>query len=449
MTTSHPLVNAPIGRTLLRLAAPNIIATLLQTTLSVIDAWYLGQLGANALAGAALVFPLFMLSSMLSAGAIGGAFSGATARALGAGDRERAATVLRSAVVVAVFAAVLMSILLLSYGPALYTLLGGNGAVLESALAYSDVLMSGILAVWLFNMLASVLRGSGDMLRPALAIALVVAVHLPLAGVLTLGWGELFPAFGVRGAAASLVIAYGAGAILLLLMLSRPTARLRLQWGRIPITVWWPVLRAGLLAGNQSIATITLSLLMTAFIGRFGIDWLAGYGIGVRLELLLIPIIFGLGAAMIALAGASLGAGLRERAISIAWYGALLTAGIIATLGITVAIFPTLWSGLFTDDADIAAACARYLSIVGPCYGFFGLGMSLYFASQGLNTLLLPVLGTLLRLTLVASGGWLLFTMDYATPTTVFALAALAMVAYGVFIAASLRFVAWHTDNRS
>jgi Na+-driven multidrug efflux pump len=159
----------------------------------------------------------------------------------------------------------------------------------------------------------------------------------------------------------------------------------------------------------------------------------------------MIPVIFGVGGALIAMVGVNVGAGRRQRAIRVAWTGGAMAAGIVGTIGLVGAVQPDLWGRLFTQEPEILAAVGLYLSIVGPFYAFFGLGLCLYFASQGLGSMIWPVIGTLLRLLLVLGGGIALVAADAATPQAVFAVVAGAMAFYGVFVAASLRLGPWRS----
>jgi len=434
------LLDGPILTTLAALATPNIAASFLQSAMSIVEGAYLGMLGTVELAGVALVFPLFMLTTMLSAGAIGGAVAGTTARALGAGDDARAEAILRAAILIALVMAGLMAALILGFGRPLFALLGGDGPVLDAAEAYGDRLFAGIAALWLFNMMASVLRGSGDTVRPAIGIGVVLAVH---AGV---GWWLIFGLeLGIAGAGLALPIAYAVGAAGLALWLLTGRAAVAARLGKVPLAVARPLLRQGALAAMQSTLTVAMALIVTAIIGRLGTHWLAGYGIGVRLEFLMIPIIFGVGGALIAMVGVNAGAGRRERAIRIAWTGGAVAACLVGAIGLIGALAPDLWGRLFTDDPATLHAVGVYLAIVGPFYAFFGLGLCLYFASQGLDSLVWPVLGTLLRLVLVLVGGAALVLAGAASPEAVFAVVAGAMAVYGVFIAAALRLGPWRT----
>lgn len=434
------LLDGPILKTLAVLAVPNIAASFLQSGMSVVEGAYLGWLGTVELAGVALVFPLLMLTNMLSGGAIGGVVAGATARALGADDDARAQEILRAAVLIALALATVMALAILGFGRALYGLLGGEGVVLEAADLYGDRLAAGIFTLWLFNVLASLLRGSGDTIRPAIALGCVLVLHAVIA------WVLIFPAgLGIAGAGLAMPLAYLFGTLGLSAWLLSGRAAVLVKPGPVTGRVLVPLLRQGTLAATQSALTISMALIVTAIIGRLGTHWLAGYGIGARLELLMIPVIFGVGGALIAMVGVNVGAGRRRRAIRVAWTGGAMAACIVGSIGLIGSVAPDLWGGLFTRDPETLAAVATYLGIVGPFYAFFGLGLCLYFASQGLGSMVWPVVGTLLRLLIVVAGGTALVATDAATPQAVFAVVAAAMAFYGMFILAALRLGPWRS----
>jgi len=219
--------------------------------------------------------------------------------------------------------------------------------------------------------------------------------------------------------------------------------RLRGGWPQADVTL--AVLKPGLLAASQSLMTVVYALVATALLGRQGVDWLAGYGLAVRLELLMIPVIFGIGASLIAIVGAHAGAGLRERAIQIAWRGTAANVVVVGLIGIIFALWPDLWCDPLSSDLAVAGHCGQTLQILGPFYGFFALGLGLYFASQGLNTLLYPVGGALLRLLLVGSG--LLWVSAATEATTVLWVLSGSMVAYGLFVALSLKLFGWRVAD--
>src|SRR5215470_13034738 len=137
------LLTSPILPTLLKLALPNAIAMLGTALVAVAETSYIGRLGVEPLAGIALVFPFVMLTQMMSAGAMGGGVSSAVSRALGAGNRERAAALALHAAMIGICAGLFFTAVMLAFGRDFYALLGGRGEALEQAMHYSQVLFSG------------------------------------------------------------------------------------------------------------------------------------------------------------------------------------------------------------------------------------------------------------------------------------------------------------------
>src|SRR5438128_7888264 len=209
------LLEGPITSTLLRLATPNVLVMLMQASVGLIETYFVGKLGTDALAGVALVFPALMLMQMMSAGAMGGGISSAIARALGAGRRRDANALAAHALAIAVGFGLLFMLATLAGGRWLYSVMGGSGASLTAALTYSNVLFSGAILIWVFNSLASVIRGTGNMAVPAVVTFAGAAVLIPLSPCVIFGWGP-FPPLGVAGGAVAVVAYYLVGSIALI-----------------------------------------------------------------------------------------------------------------------------------------------------------------------------------------------------------------------------------------
>src|SRR5438552_7350345 len=174
---TRALLEGPIVSTLLRLATPNVLVMFMQASVGLIETYFVARLGTDALAGVALVFPVLMLMQMMSAGAMGGGISSAIARALGAGRRADADALALHALAIAVSFGLVFMLAVLGGGRWLYGAMGGRGASLAAALTYSNVVFSGAILTWIFNSLANVIRGTGNMAVPA-AIASAGAVAL-------------------------------------------------------------------------------------------------------------------------------------------------------------------------------------------------------------------------------------------------------------------------------
>lgn len=437
------LLNGPVLPVLASLALPNILAMVATSAISIAETAYVGLLGRDQLAAMALVFPLAMLMQTFSAGAMGGGVSSAISRALGAGDQAGAQSLARHAVAIALAAGAGFTLLFLLGGDALYRALGARDAVLEQAQRYGVVLFSGISFVWLANTLISVIRGTGNMHVPSTTIVGVALLQIILGAVLGLGWGP-FPRWGMAGVALGQVLAYACACVWLCIYLCAPYHRVRLGLDGWQLTQahFGQILRVGLLACLSPLQMVLSVLVMTGLIARLGVDALAGYGIGARLEFLAIPIAAGVGVATLPMVGMAVGRGDVPRARRVAWVSGALSAAVVGVLGVLVALWPQLWSVLFTSKPEVLRYCAQYLSYAGPAYVFFGLGLTLYFASQGAGKVLGPVLAGTVRLATICVGGWWLTVSD-APDWTYFALVGVAMAAYGLSTALAVRWTKW------
>ena len=414
------LLAAPILPTVLRLSAPGVLLVLFQSMVSVGDTYFVGRLGTEPLAGLALVFPLLMLLQMTSAGAMGGGVSSAIARALGSGHPALARRLVVHALVLALAMGTLFTLLILLLGQPIYALLGGRGDTLDNALRYSDIVFGGAIAVWLANTLSSVLRGTGNMVAPAVTLIAAACIHLPLSGTLV---GRI----GIGGAGIAYVTTFSIAALAMAVVVWRSSLRPQRGDWTLERRLFGEILRVGAISMLNALQTVVTAVIITGFVGRYGAAALAGYGVGLRLELLQIPLVFAVGQALVVLVGTHIGAGRADRARQIAWAGAGLAASISLAIGIAVALFPLAWVGLFSADPAVLESGSQYLRTVAPFYPLLAVGIALYFASQGAGRVLRPVLAGTVRLALVLAGGLLAVSLQ-----GVFIVIAAAMIAFGV-----------------
>lgn len=427
------LLTGPIVPMLLRMAWPNVLVMLAQASIGLIETWWVAHLGTDALAGMALVFPPTMLMSMISAGAVGGAISAAIARALGQGRREDADALVAHAVAINILLGLAFTAMMLIWGRTIYQALGGSGAALEAALIYSNIVFAGNVGLWIMNALASAIRGSGNMLVPALVVSLGVVLLIPLSPLLIFGFGPI-PAFGIAGGGIAVVTFNVVAVIVLALYIASGRNPARFRRTRLRWSLAKDILRVGLLGAITSVQTNITIAVSTALVASVaGVGAVAGFGTGARLEYLIVPLSFGLGAPLVALVGTNIGAGQRERALRIALTGGGITFAVTEAIGLATAIWPDAWLGLFTHDAIALATGAAYLRTVGPFYGFFGLGLALYFASQGAGRIGWPLIAGTTRLVIALGGSWLVLRYTGSLPL-MFAVLSAALTSYGVII---------------
>ena len=408
------------------------------------DTWFVGRAGTPALAGIALVFPLIMLMQMMSGGAMGGAVSSSISRALGGGNARRAELLAIHAVVIALVFGLIFTIGMILGGPGLYSLLGGRGEVLSQAVDYSRIIFGGAILIWICNILASIMRGTGNMFLPAVTLSVTASVHIVLCGSLVLGWGP-FPKMGIVGAGISYICTFGAAAFFFAFRLLAGRSGLRIHWRglKLSTSLFRDILGVGLLSSINTVQTVAAAVILTGLVGSFGTAALAGYGLGVRLEMLQVPIIFAIGSALVPIVGVSVGAGDVKRAKKVAWMGAGFAACLTGAVGITVAIRPEIWAGLFSSDPAVLEAAFSYLRIVGPFYILLGIGIALYFASQGARRMLFPMLAGTARFLIAACGGFVMVRFVGGNADSLFVFISLGMLALGLGAAAAVKWTDW------
>lgn len=448
MTSSNAVAqirSGPIGQTLWRLSLPNVISNVLLTLVTVADAWFVSRLGTTALASLAIVFPFQVLMQMFGNGAIGGGIASALSRAIGAKRQQDADALARHALLIDGVMSLAFAVVLGLFSRHIFIGLGADSAALEGAVDYATVAFGGASAVWLFYAMFAICRGTGNMAAPARALVISSVVQIVLSGCLTLGLGP-FPSLGIVGPAVAFILSQGGAGLALLLFARNGRLGIHIRLGWIG---WRPVctiMRVGGLGMINSLTIVFAVVVVTGIVGQYGTAALAGYGLGSRLELMLVPLAFGIGGALTTAVGINIGAGEYRRAREFAWFGAKVSAVIVGPLGLLLALFPDIWTGLFTSDTGALPYATQYLQIVGPLYGAFFVGQTLYFASQGTGRMAIPVSIGALRL-LTVSGVGLMASWLQAPLWVVFTGVALGMTVIGAGMTASLLGPGWRAPS--
>jgi putative MATE family efflux protein len=436
------LLDGPILSTLLRLAAPNVVVNmvLIAVTASV-DAHFVGRLGASALAGLSLVFPLLMLMQQMANSSMGGAIASAIARAIGSGRQEDAAALAVHGAVIGGGMAALFSAILLIAGPSIYGLMSGDGPIRAAAIEYSNAIFAGALAYWLLSTLTSVVRGTGQAAVLAIVYLSAECLHVLLVPLLVFGLGPI-PALGITGAGIATVTSFTAATIALgwYIASGRTAIVLSLWRGGLERRLFHEILRVGLPMSLQPVLNNLTLAMLTAFAGALGTVSLAGFGAAIRLEYILYPLTFGLGAGLLSMVGTNIGAGQLARAARITWIAAGLAAGVTGGIGLLAVLWPSGWIAIFSADPAVKLAGTSYLIVAGFAYPLLGVGITMNSAFQAAGRPLWPLIGITSRLLVVAIGGWLAATSSLAGLGVV---TAAGIVAYGASLAIAFRAGAW------
>lgn len=378
-----------------------------QILVTIAETYFFGRLGTEALAGFALVYPFMMLMQMMASGGMGGGVAAAMARAVGGKRMEDARALVLHAFLLGVGFALLSTLLAWTVALTLFRLLGGHGPALANAETYAHVLFTGSIAMWANYFLAALLRGGGDAMSPGRYMMLASLTQIPLSGVLALGIGG-WHGLGMAGPALSSIIVMTGAALLQSRALWRGTLSMRPSLKGIPLQhrLFWEILKVGLVSSVSVLTSNLTTIGLTGLVGRFGVAVLAGYGIGVRLEFMLVPLAYGIGSGLTTLVGVAAGARDWKRAVRVAWTGGLAAFGLVGAIGWIVALVPEEWSRLFTGDPKVIAATVGYITRVAPFYCLFGLGMALAAASQGAGRMQALLYAGIFRMVVATAGGW-------------------------------------------
>ena len=445
---SHPLLNAPIGRSLFRLAGPTTAVMVVQIGVAVSEAWIVAQVGIDALAAIALVIPFITLMMNMANGGMGGGVASALARALGGGRAEDAKALLLHALMLAAAMALLFGVFAWTALPGVFRWLGGTGDVLHQALAFSSVWFSGAILLWIQPFLSALLRGAGNAATPSRVGVVMSLVYIPLLAVLTLGIGG-WPGLGLVGCAIAPLITGTVASLLLVRAIARGRLGFlpKLKGVRLQPRLFAEILRVGAMGSVTTVTATMTAMLVTGLVGRFGTAALAGYSIGMRLEFMVAPLAFGIGTGATTLVGIAAGAHDWRRAMRVAWVAGLTASAAIGMIGWTIALMPETWSRLFATQPEVIAGSIACIVRVAPFYCLFGLGLTLNFACQGAGRMTVPVVASISRLAIAAGGGWFAIEPLSLGLAGVFGAIGASLIVYGGLIAGSLLLVPWRSKT--
>ena len=426
---AHMLLAKPIAPTILRLAVPNSTVMIVQILIGLLEVYFVSRTGVDALAGVSPVFPLVSLVVAIAQGALGGGIVTTVARVLGAGRIGDASEYAWYAVVLGVPLGLATTAVMVAFGPSLYSHMGVSGNALEIAVSYSFIIFAGATVIWLFNLLMAVVRGTGNLQVPVIVVCGGGLMLIPLSSALIFGaFG--YPGLGPSGGAVAMLAYYALGTLAYAAYLWDGFGVLKPSF-RVPRLSLAPALAILRVGGMSAVVSATTNLtlaIVTAYVAMGGVEALAGYGAGSRLEFLLVPLAYGIGGPVGIVISANLGAGQIERAVKASWMALALTE----LIGLAAAAFPQQWIGLFSEDPSVLQVGAEYLHRVGPFFGFFGIGYALYCVGQATRRMEASVLAALLRAAIAVLGGLVVVWLK-ADVTWNFIAVALGMVAFGLF----------------
>lgn len=385
-------LEGPIPRALITLAIPIILANLLQTGYQLTDAFWVGRLGASAVAAISISFPVTFLVIALGSGL---AMAGATltAQYTGAGRQDMVNHVAAQTMLMVLISSVFFSVLGYSLAPFLLTLLGVTPEVYASALGFMRVSFIGIIFVFTYAMFQALMRGVGQTRIPLYIVAGTVLLNFALDPLFIFGWGPL-PGQGVMGAAFATLVTQALATLIGVIIFLRGHHGIQLNWrGFVPDPLY--LKRAFFLGlpGSVELSTRALGLMIMSFlVASFGTLTIAAYGVGSNvLQMITIPVM-GLSMAVSTLVGQNMGAGNIDRAGRVTRLGAMLGFGILTLTGVAAWLFaPQLVSFFIPDDAQVIAAGARFIRIMCLTWGGIGIQLCIVSAFRASGNMLIAM----------------------------------------------------------
>ena len=370
------LLQGPIAPALFRLAIPIILGNALQSGYQLTDAFWVGRLGAPAVAAVAVSFPVTFLVIALGAGlAMAGAIL--SAQYMGAGRQDMVNHVAAQTMVMVAVTSVILGTVGYVVTPYLLMLLGVAPDVYQGALGFMRVSFIGIIFVFLYAMFQALMRGIGETRIPLIIVLGTVVLNFALDPLFIFGWGPV-PGRGVMGAAIATLVTQALAALIGMVILLRGRHGIKLSWrGLVPDPPY--IKRAFFLGfpGSVELSTRGLGLVVMSFlVASFGTLTTAAYGVGSTvLQVVMIPAM-GLSMAVSTLVGQNIGAGNIQRASRIALLGTALGFGVLTLVG-TVAFLlaPYIVAFFVPRDADVIAEGSRFVRIM--CLAWGGMGIQL------------------------------------------------------------------------
>ena len=384
----------PPLRAIVRLAAPTTLVMLIAVTSNVLYTYYVSRLGPDAIAAVSLVFPISLLAITAMGGGFGAGAASAVARALGGGRQRDAVAVAEHALLLAGGLGLLFGLVILVGGSTVFRLMGGQGTVLHSATVFARVIFGGAVVTFVGTMFDSIMRGEGNVRVPAIWSSASLLLQIVLTPIFMFVGG-----LGLIGAALAMLTSQGLATL--------PRARYVLGGRGIVHPALLPrtlrlaplaaILRVGIPASLSTTVNYAGMMVLTGVLARFGEAHLAAYGLGTRLDFLLMSLAFGFGTAVLTLVGLATGARRADRTISYITRAGAVVVGLLAVAGALLWWRPALWLSIFTDDPGIHAVGAQYFRIIGPSYPFVGIAMVVAFAFQGIGRATPPMVWMIVR----------------------------------------------------
>lgn len=373
-TQRKEITRGPLLPAIIRLAIPLVLANLMQTGYNIVDTYWVGRLGEEAVAAISLAFPIIFLIISFGAGmTIAGTVL--IAQYTGEEDQEKVDLTAGQTVILLVNVSIIISLIVYFASEPMLRFLGAEPLVLQKGSIYLRILFSGTIFMFMFFVFQSILRGWGDTKTPMWVMLWSVIGNTILDPLLIMGIGP-FPELGIAGAALATLISRGVAALvgLWILFSGQKVLHVRLHHLRPDWKMQWRLIKLGIPASvEQTITSLGITVLLF-IVADFGTTVLAAYGIGARILSFIIVPAFALSMATSTALGQNFGAGNLERAQKAGWIGGVTGFISMTFFGILLYFYAPQITGVFIkQNPDVVQLSSEFVRYMSLSFGFLGL----------------------------------------------------------------------------
>ncbi|MBU0460700.1 MAG: MATE family efflux transporter [Nanoarchaeota archaeon] len=392
------ILEEKIGKTILKLSWPMIVAFLLQTSFNIIDAIYVGMISAEALAAVSMAFPVVFLMISLASGLGVGATS-IIARSIGAKNYQKANNTAEHAIIMAGLLAIVFTTCGLLFGKPLFQLMGAEGSLLKLVVQYANIIFIGSIFMFLAFIANNILRGEGNMKVPMYVMggSAILNIILDPIFIFVLGWG-------VQGAAIATILARFTGFLFAFtyILKGKAVIKLSLRYFKYKFKIVKELFYIGFPSSiSQVLISVSMFILMT-IVAKFGTAGIAAYGIAFRLDSVGFMPVIGMMTAIMTIVGQNIGAGNFARARRTTFIASLIAIAYSLVIGILFFSLAVPLAKLFNSDPQVIYYSSIYLLINAFTYIFIAVGMIIMGSFLGAGRPMPPLIINLLRLVVIA-----------------------------------------------
>jgi putative MATE family efflux protein len=388
----HDYTSGPIGHSLLLLAVPMVLEVALESVFAVVNVFWVGRLGPDAVATVGLTEAMFSTIYALGMG-LGIGATAMVARRIGEQQPDGAARAAVQAIILGILVAIPVSLIGGGFAPGLLRLMGASESIITTGYGYTRVLFAGNFVILLLFLINAIFRGAGDATIAMRSLWLANLCNLILDPLLIFGVGP-FPRLGITGAAVATTLGRGIGVLYQFRRLAGPGKRFTIRRDHLHLEpkVAGTLLRLSGTGIFQILISTTSWIGLVRVVSSFGSRALAGYTVGIRIILFALLPSWGMANAAATMVGQALGARKPDRAEAAVWRAGFYNLCFLGAVGAFFLVFAPLIVRVFSSDPEVARYAMACLRIVSAGFLFYAYGMVLTSAFNGAGDTWTPTL---------------------------------------------------------